>query len=135
MTKIQWTPDLSVGDESIDDDHKALFKLVAELDSADMSHDYINSIIDRLKRYTQGHFQREEQYMEQMGFPGMEEHLQEHALFVEWLETIRSMYARFPQSPYVVGDAVNSYLQRWLRDHILEEDMRYRDYVVSKKGL
>ena len=135
MTKIQWTPDLSVGDESIDDDHQALFKLVAELDSSDRSHDYINSIIDRLKRYTQGHFQREEQYMQQMGFPGMEEHLQEHALFVEWLETIRSMYARFPQSPYVVGDAVNSYLQRWLRDHILEEDMRYRDYVVSKKGL
>ena len=131
---ITWTSDLSVGDHSIDDDHKELFALVDELDSADMSHDYINSILDRLKAYTRGHFSREEEYMEQVGYPGMEGHLLQHKNFIEWLETIRATYARFPQSPFIIGDSVNSYLQRWLRQHILEEDMKYRDFILEQKA-
>lgn len=131
---INWTSDLSVGDHSIDDDHKELFALIDELDSADMSHDYINSILDRLKAYTRGHFSREEEYMKNAGFPGLEEHLKQHENFIEWLETIRSTYARFPQSPFIIGDSVNSYLQRWLRQHILEEDMKYRDYIVGQES-
>lgn len=131
---IKWTSDLSVGDHSIDDDHKELFSLVDELHSADMSHDYINSILDRLKAYTQGHFAREELYMKQAGFPGLEDHLKEHESFIEWLETIRSTYARFPQSPFIFGDSVNGYLQRWLRQHILEEDMKYRDFILAQKA-
>ncbi|MEH6576893.1 MAG: bacteriohemerythrin [Amphritea sp.] len=133
MSKIQWTSDLSVGDNSIDDDHKGLFALVDELNSADMGHDYINVILDRLKSYTNEHFSREEELMKKVNFPGMEAHLVEHKAFIEWLETIRSMYARFPESPFVVGDAVNGYLQRWLRQHILEEDMKYRDFILKQK--
>ncbi|MBQ0757154.1 MAG: hemerythrin family protein [Amphritea sp.] len=131
---ITWTSDLSVGDHSIDDDHKELFALVDELDSADMSHDYINSILDRLKAYTRGHFSREEEYMVQVGYPGMKGHLLQHKNFIEWLETIRATYARFPQSPFIIGDSVNSYLQRWLRQHILEEDMKYRDFILEQKA-
>ncbi|MFC1236555.1 bacteriohemerythrin [Vibrio sp. F74] len=129
----QWTKDLSVGDEAIDDDHKGLFKLIDELSTANMSHSYINSILDRLKHYTEEHFSKEEVYMKQVNFPGLDEHLAQHRAFEEWLKTIRSMYARFPQSPFIVGDSVNSYLQRWLKEHILEEDMKYRDFIVSHK--
>lgn len=132
MGNVRWTNALSVGDESIDEDHKGLFALVDELESADMSHDYINSILDRLKKYTNEHFSREEAYMAKVEYPGQKEHMQQHEAFREWLETIRSTYARFPQSPFIIGDAVNGYLQRWLRDHILEEDMRYRDFILQK---
>ncbi|BBB25790.1 hemerythrin [Amphritea japonica ATCC BAA-1530] len=133
MTTVQWTSDLSVGDRSIDDDHKGLFQLVDELSHANMSHDYINVILDRLKKYTIEHFSREEVYMKKAGFPGYEDHIKEHANFNEWLETIRSTYARFPQSPFIIGDSVNGYLQRWLRHHILTEDMKYRDFILSQK--
>ncbi len=126
-----WTPDLSVGNDAIDDDHKGLFNLIASLDDADMSRTYINSILDQLKRYTEGHFSREEQHMKKIGYPHMAEHLEQHKQFVEWLKTIRKMYAHFPQSPYVVGDSVNSYLNRWLKEHILQEDMKYRDFLIG----
>ncbi|WP_286237862.1 bacteriohemerythrin [Neptuniibacter halophilus] len=133
METVKWTHDLSVGDEAIDDDHKDLFQLVEELDHANMSHDYINLILDRLKRYTKEHFSREEEYMLACGYPGLAEHQQRHAEFNEWLETIRSTYARFPQSPFIIGDSVNSYLNRWWRQHILSEDMKYRDFILAQK--
>ncbi len=132
--KIAWTSDLSVGDHSIDDDHKGLFALIDELCRADMSHDYINAILDRLKAYTRGHFVREEVYMKKAGFPEFDQHLAQHESFVEWLEAIRATYARFPQSPFIIGDSVNGYLQRWLRQHILEEDMKYRDFILGQRN-
>ncbi|SIS69968.1 bacteriohemerythrin [Neptunomonas antarctica] len=133
MTTVKWTSDLSVGDTRIDDDHKGLFQLVDDLSNANISHDYINLILDRLKRYTIEHFSREEEHMRKVGFPGLKAHLKEHENFNEWLETIRSTYARFPQSPFILGDSVNEYLQGWLRHHILTEDMKYRDYILSQK--
>lgn len=48
--------------------------------------------------------------MKKAGFSGLKEHLKEHEHFNEWLETIRSTYARFPQSPFIIGDSVNEYL-------------------------
>lgn len=128
-----WTPDLSVGDKGIDDDHIGLFNLIDELSSGKMSYSNLNSILDRLKLYTEEHFSKEEVYMQKANFPGLEEHSKQHRAFEEWLETIRAMYARFPQSPFIVGDAVNTYLQRWLRDHILQEDMKYRDFILDQR--
>lgn len=133
MSKTSWSSDLSVGDNSIDDDHKGLFSLIADLNSANMNQDYINYILDRLKRYTRDHFSREEDLMRRVAFPDYEAHQREHKAFIEWLETIRSMYARFPQSPFIISDLVNEYLQRWLRNHILTEDMKYRDFIIETK--
>jgi len=133
MNNVVWNDDLSVSNDDIDDDHKGLFELINDLANADMSHDYINLIIDRLKKYTVEHFTREEEYMASIGYPGFEEHLAQHEEFKEWLETIRSTYARFPQSPFIIGDSVNSYLLRWLRNHILTEDMKYRDFILKQE--
>ncbi len=130
---VKWTPDLSVGDQGIDDDHIGLFNLIDELERSNMSRAYINSILDRLRHYTEEHFSKEEVYMRSAQFPELEAHLAQHRAFEEWLKTISSMYARFPQSPFIVGDSVNSYLQRWLKDHILQEDMKYRDFILAKK--
>jgi hemerythrin len=131
---IHWSSDLSVGDSSIDKDHQELFDIVNELANANMSHSYINAILDKLKRYTEEHFAKEEVYMKKYHYPHLDQHLLEHEQFIEWLMTIRSMYARFPQSPFIVGDSVNSYLNRWWREHILKEDMKYRDFILSSKS-
>ena len=131
---INWTSDLSVGDHSIDDDHKELFALIDELDSADMSHDYINSILDRLKAYTRGHFSREEEYLKKAGFPGLEEHLKQHESFIAWLQTIRPTYAPFHQSTFIFGASVNRYLQSWLLQNILEEDLKHRVYIAGQQS-
>jgi hemerythrin len=133
MSKFEWKPEYSVGNEAIDGDHRGLFALVRELEDADMSDGLLDTILARLEDYAEGHFAREEAYMQKVGYPNFNEHVKEHKAFVEWLETVQITYRRAAESPFVVGDMVNDYLERWLVEHILEEDMQYRDFIVSAK--
>ena len=131
METLDWKPEYSVGHPAIDADHKGLFALVRELREADMSDGLLTSILGRLEAYAEGHFAREEAMMRTGGYPDLDEHMAKHRVFVEWLDSVKKTYHRAAESPFQVGEAVNDFLQRWLVEHILEEDMQYRDYVVK----
>lgn len=79
---IEWTPDLSVGVENIDEQHKIWFQKANELFEAGKERrakEYINTMIDFLDEYTKKHFKDEEAYMEEIGYPELEaqkEHMQ-----------------------------------------------------------
>jgi len=60
---IAWTPDLSVGVEHIDDQHKIWFEKANGLFEAGKEHrtkEYINTMFDFLDDYTKQHFKDEE---------------------------------------------------------------------------
>lgn len=64
---IEWTPDLSVGVELIDEQHKIWFEKANGLFEAGKerkAREYINTMIDFLDDYTKQHFKDEEAYME-----------------------------------------------------------------------
>ena len=132
MTKKQWTTALSVGDDAIDDDHKDLFKLVHEFEVADLTDHSVSEALSHLEHYAEGHFAREEEHMRKMGYPDLEAHIQEHKMFVEWVDTVRHAYARSPASIYYVGEQVNAFLNRWLTDHIMNVDKRYAEFAAQK---
>ncbi|MCB9957489.1 MAG: hemerythrin family protein [Rhodospirillaceae bacterium] len=131
MAKLQWKSEYSVGNAAIDADHQGLFALVRELEDADMTDGFLDTIIWRLEEYAAGHFAREEAMMRKGGYPDLEEHMAGHRAFVEWLDTVKITYRRAAESPFEIGDMVNAFLERWLVEHILEEDMDYRDYIVK----
>lgn len=133
MSEIEWKPAYSVGNEAIDHDHQGLFDLVRELAEADMTDGLLNSILVRLGDYAVGHFSREETLMKKIDYPGLEEHIKQHQAFVEWIRTVKKTYNRAPESPFIVGDHVNNFLQYWLVQHIMQEDMKYRDFLIEKK--
>ena len=134
MKRFEWKPEYSVGNDAIDADHKGLFVLVQELENADMTGGFIDNILQRLEDYAAGHFAREEELMQKVGYPGFDEHVKEHRAFVEWLGTVQKTYRRAAESPFLIGDMVNAFLENWLVEHILEEDMRYRDHIVAQKS-
>ena len=134
MGRFEWRPEYSVGNEAIDEDHRGLFALVRELESADMTDGLLDDILSRLEAYAAGHFAREEALMSEVGYPGLAEHVTEHRAFVEWLESVRRTYRRAAESPFQVGDLVNAFLERWLVEHIMEEDMRYRNHIVGRQS-
>ncbi len=132
MTSFNWKPEYSVGNDAIDNDHKGLFALVSELGEADISGGFLDDILQRLEDYAEGHFAREEALMRKIGYPEYDAHVHEHSAFVEWLETVQKTYRRAAESPFLIGDVVNDFLKEWLVEHILEEDMKYRDFINSK---
>ncbi|MGB0748844.1 MAG: bacteriohemerythrin [Magnetospiraceae bacterium] len=129
MATLQWTEDLSVGNPYIDADHRGLFDLIQELNQANMTDGLLSNILRRLEDYTAYHFAREEEMMRDIGYPDYDAHIQMHHNFVEWLDTVKTIYRRAAESPFQVGDLVNAFLGEWLTKHIMEEDMKYRDFI------
>ena len=122
----EWTPDLSTGVPVLDEQHKAIFQWLAELESASAEQRTLFGVyvITRLKHYMREHFAAEEALMKEAGFPGLEEHLAQHAEFRAKLEELQLKSI----SEDISTDTVR-FLNHWLTNHIAKSDMAYVPYL------
>ena len=122
----EWTPDLSTGVPVLDEQHKAIFQWLAELESASAEQRTLFGVyvITRLKHYMREHFAAEEALMKEAGFPGLEEHLAQHAEFRAKLEELQLKSI----SEDISTDTVR-FLNYWLTNHIAKSDMAYVPYL------
>lgn len=122
----QWTPALSTGVTVLDDQHKAIFQWLAELESAsdDQRTLFGVYVITRLKHYMREHFAAEEAMMQAAAYPGLEQHLAEHAVFRAKLDELQLKS---------IGEDISSetvrFLNHWLTNHIAKSDMAYVPYL------
>jgi len=121
---IYWAPAMSVGNEILDRDHRALIGLVNQLslpaNRADRT--VLEFVLDELVDYTVAHFAREEAHMRRIGFADRERHEAIHRGLSKELLDIR---VNFIAGKRNVGEDVAAFAADWLRNHILREDMRY----------
>jgi hemerythrin-like metal-binding protein len=64
--------------------------------------------------------------MREAGYPDVDRHCAEHRELARQVEELRRAYRR--QGSEGLTDKVLALMQGWLTRHILEVDMRYRDY-------
>ncbi|MBP2315346.1 bacteriohemerythrin [Azospirillum soli] len=134
MSTYEWRPDLSVGEADIDAEHRELFRLQQRLQSADAAEEVLPGILRQLEEYARTHFTHEEALMRRYAYPGYEDHVKRHRLFVEWLDAVKIAYGRSIETPFEIGATVNDFLGRWLVEHIQHEDMRYRDHILRSRA-
>ncbi|HHV60571.1 MAG TPA: hemerythrin family protein [Clostridiaceae bacterium] len=130
---IAWTPNLSVGVERIDDQHKTWFEKANELFEAgrqQRAKEYIETLLNFLDEYTKQHFKDEENYMEEIRYPGLEAQKNAHASFVNDLAELKSDYAKSGGNILVILNA-NKMVIDWLVNHIRTMDKKIGDYVKS----
>jgi hemerythrin len=130
---IEWTPDLSVGVEHIDEQHKIWFQKANELFQAGRERrakDYINTLIDFLDEYTKQHFKDEEAYMEEIGYPGLDAQKKAHENFVKELAKLKNEYNTTGGNIMVIINA-NKMVLDWLTNHIKSMDKKIGEYVKS----
>ena len=88
--------------------------------------DDIQKILEGLEYYTIVHFTEEEEFMEQIGFDGIEAHRKQHDNF---RAKIHSFIERVPELSLSTQDdmlgEVFEYLQEWWKVHITHEDRKY----------
>ncbi len=74
---LEWTPDLSVGVEEIDEQHRELFRraerLIATLRCGDRGE--VLPLLAYLDEYVAHHFSAEERLMREVRYPALEEHV------------------------------------------------------------
>lgn len=130
---ITWTPNLSVGVNQIDDQHKIWFDKANELfeaGKAQRAKEYINTMIDFLDEYTKQHFRDEEAYMEKIGYPEIDAQKKAHASFIKDLAKLKSEYNESGGNLLVIINA-NKMVINWLTNHITTMDKKIGDYAKT----
>jgi len=132
MKKLVWNDGMSVGVESMDNDHKQLISLISELNTVietGVTDELCSEIFDELTEYINIHFKREEALMRAAGYVDYENHLQQHVIFASEIPKLKDKLLTSDSAE--VALEVNLFLYQWLTSHILVEDMSYAQTVFD----
>ncbi|OIO56681.1 MAG: hemerythrin [Alphaproteobacteria bacterium CG_4_10_14_0_2_um_filter_63_37] len=136
MKKIEWTPSLAVGIDSIDKQHQELFRRIGDLlDACNEGHgqEAISEVLRFLENYVADHFGNEEKLMEKYQYPDTMFHKGQHVAFIDKFTELKTkLEANGPSVPLVVG--INIHVVKWLNDHILRVD-RLLGRFLQEKGV
>lgn len=134
-TPFAFTEKYKVGIELIDDEHRRLFEIIADVDKLiheELLHDKYDEImrlLEELKNYTEFHFEDEEALMERIHYPKLDLQRQAHSAFIERLVGINLSELDDiddNQQEYLLE--LMAFLQNWLIQHILKADKLIGEY-------
>lgn len=133
----EFTDEFVTGIHLIDSEHKELFHIIdqaykmvrTQITISDL--DEILQILTRLEEYTKEHFQDEEEYMESIGYEGLEAQKRAHAAFISKLNDIHLSKAKMEEKPQEYMQSLVEFLLGWLVNHILYSDMKIPNETIS----
>ena len=135
---MEWTEKLSVGVQTIDTQHKELFKRINNLVQAIKEHrckDEIDGTIKFLEDYARVHFAEEEKHMRETHYAGYEEQVEDHKRYLAALAEIKGQASqpRVHGSSYDLSATTNQVIVDWIVDHIMKVDMKFGEYLKEKR--
>ncbi len=132
MPLIQWNNELSVGINSIDEQHKILVNMINALNEAMISgqtKQILIEILDSLAAYTVNHFGYEEDLFAQYGYAQSQAHINEHHALVEQVKNLQN---KVDNGDFMISVEVMVFLKDWLINHILKTDKAYAEFLKDK---
>ena len=129
MAYLDWSPALDTGIDIIDSQHKRIVDYINQLHDArqDDDRERVGDVIEELVDYTISHFAFEESLMENAGYPFLAPHKKVHGLFVKKVERFVQRF----EAGEDVTDELLGMLQKWLVNHIRNEDGDYTGVVLK----
>ena len=132
MQSIIWTDELSVGIDSIDEQHKILINMINSLHEAFKSGNVqknLESRFDYLYVYINKHFTYEEALLEQYGYTESHKHKEEHSRLINKLNVV---HKKMKEGHIMAALELADFLKEMFTEHLLEQDMAYSDFLISK---
>ena len=129
MKTINWSDDISVNNEVIDNQHKRLFELTNNLirnKNSKTTDRIIGESLNELIHYTQTHFKDEEQILEERKYPKLDEHKKIHNSF---LKEVILFTKDVMEAKTTVTEKLIKYLIDWLLNHTSIDDQDYKNYL------
>jgi len=129
MPILHWQDTFATGVQIIDDQHRQIFQTINELFDLLQSGAPLPQILDNLDflvAYAVNHFQTEESFMAESGYPDLSEHLDEHRRLVDRIHTIRARF-KSPEPPTL--PELSRMVSEWTSHHIGEVDMGYVSFL------
>ncbi|MBL8413214.1 MAG: diguanylate cyclase [Propionivibrio sp.] len=134
IVRLVWRKAYKCGEESIDQDHQALFDQANELIHTAMSGaqepGQLSAALDDLINSVKQHFAREEAVLARYHYAGLEEHVLQHQKLVGRALELRHMA---DAGEMTLGDLVTFLVQEVVAIHLLKEDARF--FPLFRKAL
>ncbi len=122
---FKWSPEYSVGIDTIDVQHRELVNILNRLFVAVSKREgdkVICEILDALTSYTKTHFALEERLMRQATYGDLDAHVEEHRKLLEQLDRLCKKHLLEEKPIYF---EMLGFLKFWLKEHIQGVDMKY----------
>jgi hemerythrin-like metal-binding protein len=125
---IQWIANMSVGDESLDREHRELIDIINLIGEAlaSASANRHTALINQLLSAAREHFEHEEQALLRTGYPEYARHVQEHRRLMDRIVTLADIEEISPR--------VLQLLRDWLIEHVYEHDRAYASFLKGLSG-
>lgn len=133
MPLIEWSDELSVGIDSIDEQHKKLVNMINALNDAMLtgsSNELLGKIFTGLAAYTQKHFAYEENMFAEYGYADSVKHKRQHSELIAQVVELKKNFIENPQA--TITTDLMQFLKRWLTNHIMKTDKEYTEFLLSK---
>ena len=119
----KWDNSYSVNNAKIDQEHKKLFELAAEVEKIwdrPVKTGDVKSLLAEFFNYMKEHFHNEEEYMQTIGFPELSDHKKIHKEIIQtMIDLIKGI-----KTTNDLKEKLYLIVKKWLLEHILYEDMK-----------
>jgi hemerythrin len=138
MDEHEWSEDLSIGVEQIDNQHRELFKRIGSLRWAIRNGQGRGALLETLaflEEYVDAHFTAEEALMQQHNYPGIDEQRKEHEEFLKQLfdfrEKLTDMEIEGEFTAFLEIE-IERKLSGWLAEHIGAIDKKLGAFLTER---
>jgi len=122
---------LIIGIDEIDDDHSKLINLFNILNHSvteGADREYVAAVLEELINCTVWHFSHEERLMLKYNYDAYEEHKADHK---DLIDGVRELQKKFLQMGKLDEKEHLEFLERWLTERILVDDIRLGSYLIE----
>lgn len=131
---VQWTPEISVGIQEIDEQHKHLVQLLNNLFDVMIENRPDRDAIARktlieLLNYTAVHFAVEESLFRIFGYPDYERHKKLHD---QLKSEVSDIALRVQSGETRVDTKLLVFMKNWITSHIMQEDKSYSPFLLQQ---
>lgn len=131
MVNIEWKQSFELGHPRIDAEHRIFLDLIQAISRFEAEHaspERVAGTILELLKYAEFHFVSEENLMQDVGYPDIESHRQEHRILLARLaDNIAEARAGHKNMEEMAG-----FLYDWFSHHTLHVDMQLIRYLRNR---
>jgi hemerythrin len=147
---LNWRDEWTLGIDTLDEDHREIVDLLLEMaqcyakateppeisaESGGAASDNTEDLYAALERFgtvARRHFQREEEFIRTIDYPGLPDHQSEHALLMaEFTDMVRDLRERGVTK---LSSQDLDALKQWVIAHILGADRKFADHYFEICG-
>lgn len=129
----KWTDDLSVGNASIDADHKKLIVMVNGLETMIKARDNfaLPQALEQIEHHLYMHFLNEEKIAQAVNFPFGQNKLEHQYVLKEFQHMKGELIAKNGIWSDGAAEHYSHFLSDWITDHVVKEDMLMRPVLQT----